>query len=459
MFFQQVLYGDLGCASYVLGDASEAVVVDPRVDIDVYLEIAQEHGASITHVIDTHDHADHVSGRGRLAAVTGAQVHRPARPHDRRDGDLASGDELRLGSLLIRTIATPGHRPEHLGFAVSDLSRSPDPWMVLTGDSLLVGDLARPDLAVEADEGARDLHASLSALLSLGDHVEVWPGHTGGSLCGGAGLSGKTSSTIGFERIHNPLLRFDQDRFVAALIDGLPARPPNCQRIVEINRAASDVEPSPALRALGMRELGALVEAGATVLDTRQPSAYDAAHVRSALNLPFSRTGVGTRAGWVLAGEEPTVLIGDDLATVTRVAAAMHAVGLWNIEGYAVANVDAWEHAGLAVERAGAWDVPTLAAHLRSDDVDLVDVRDAREWAAGHVAGSRHLPLNQLGTTGSLKASSSRSTIAVVCASGARAALSASVLRRAGSSPVVRVFGGGVPDLARLGISLSNGAT
>jgi hydroxyacylglutathione hydrolase len=208
MFFQQVLYHDLGCASYLLGDDGEVVVVDPRWDIDVYLRIAAEQHLAITHVIDTHEHADHVSGRARLCAATGARAHRPLRPGASAAPDtIAAGETLTVGALRLIALGTPGHRPEHLAFAVADTTRGEDPWLVLTGDSLLVGDVARPDLAYEPAEGAAALHDTLARLTALGDGVEVWPGHVGGSLCGGAGLSNKTSSTIGYERRHNPVDR------------------------------------------------------------------------------------------------------------------------------------------------------------------------------------------------------------------------------------------------------------
>jgi hydroxyacylglutathione hydrolase len=240
MFFRQVLYRDLGCASYVLGDQGQAIVVDPRFNTDVYLEIALEAGLEIAHVVDTHEHADHISGRERLAALTGAEKHRPARVGARRGSDLEAGQELRVGCVLVRAIATPGHRPEHLALVVSDASRSAEPWMLLSGDSLLVGDLARPDLAVEAELGARHLHASLHSLLELGDHVEVWPAHVGGSLCGGAGLSLKTCSTIGYERRNNPLLSLPEQEFVQSVTGSIPARPPNVAVVVEANRRSGE---------------------------------------------------------------------------------------------------------------------------------------------------------------------------------------------------------------------------
>src|ERR1700685_2117433 len=210
MFFRQILYRDLGCASYFIACDGEAAVVDPRWDIDEYLELARAERFRITHVLDTHDHADHVSGRDLLVRATGAQGHRAARPGDRQESDISPGEEIAIGNVRLRALAVPGHRPEHLAFVVIDGVRSPDPWMVLTGDSLLVGDLARPDLVEDAGAAAATLHGSLQQLLGLGDHVEVWPAHIGGSLCGGAGLSGKASSTIGDQGAHNPLLRMGE---------------------------------------------------------------------------------------------------------------------------------------------------------------------------------------------------------------------------------------------------------
>src|SRR6202046_1539730 len=206
----------------MIGDAGEAAVIDPRWSIDVYLETAATERLEITHVIDTHEHADHVSGRPALVQATGAQSHRPTTTDERRPDLIQAGDEIELGSLVIRAGGTPGHRPEHLSFVVADRSRGDDPWLLITGDTLLVGDVARPDLAYEPAEGATALHATLRDLLDLGDHVAIWRAHGGGSLCGGAGLSMKTSSTIGYERLHNPLLSLGEP----SLVDCVHPRPP-----------------------------------------------------------------------------------------------------------------------------------------------------------------------------------------------------------------------------------------
>jgi glyoxylase-like metal-dependent hydrolase (beta-lactamase superfamily II)/rhodanese-related sulfurtransferase len=456
LFFRQVLYRDLGCASYMLGDDGEAIVIDPRWDIEEYLELARAERLRIVHVVDTHDHADHVSGRVRLANATGARAHRPSSPTEARDDRIEAGDEIEIGDVRLRAIATPGHRPEHLAFAVSDLSRGAEPWLVLTGDSLLVGDIARPDLVLDAAEGAETLHASLQPLLSIGDHVEVWPAHVGGSLCGGAGLNGKTSSTIGFERHHNPMLMMDQGQFVAALTETLPTRPPNVDRVVFLNRLREDHDPG-VLEPLDPQTLSALLAGDLTVLDGRPPVQFDREHLVDALNLPLASPGVGTRAGWALDSEERIVIAASDPEMADAMASALNAVGLWRIEGYTLGGGGRWGDAGLPVAEAGSWDLAKLAEGLREAAVELVDVRESSEWVGGHVRGSHHVPLHRLRDAQSVQLPDRGRTTAVACAAGARAAFAASLLRRAGRRDVVRVSGGGVGDLGAHGIPLDIG--
>jgi hydroxyacylglutathione hydrolase len=456
LFFRQVLYRDLGCASYVLGDDGEAIVVDPRWDIEEYLELARAERLRIVHVVDTHDHADHVSGRVRLATATGARAYRPSDSSAARSDHIEAGDELAVGNVRLRAIATPGHRPEHLAFVVSDLSRGAEPWLVLTGDSLLVGDIARPDLVLDASEGAETLHASLQPLLSIGDHVEVWPAHVGGSLCGGAGLSGKTSSTVGFERHHNPMLMMSQDQFVTALTETLPTRPPNVDRVVFLNRLGEDHGPG-VLEPLDPQTLNALLAGDVTVLDGRPPAQFDREHLVGAVNLPLASPGVGTRAGWALDSEQRIVIAASDSQTAGAMASALNAVGLWRIEGYTLGGGGRWADAGLPVAEAVSWDLEKLAEGLRAAVVELVDVRESSEWVGGHVHGSHHVPLHRLRDVHSVQLPDRGRTTAVACAAGARAAFAASLLRRAGRQDVVRVTGGGVGDLGALGIPLEVG--
>src|SRR6185436_8428682 len=221
MIFRQITHDDLGCASYLVGDedAGVAAVIDPKLDIGEYLRLARYLGVSIEHILETHNHADHVSGHGRLAAATGARIHIHAQASAEYEHEpFEDGWELELGPLLVRALHTPGHRPEHTAFALIDRARGNEPWAVLTGDSLFVGDIARPDLAV-------------------GDDVEVWPGHLGGSLCGGPSIDLKVSSTIGYERRHNALLGVtDENEFVARATANLRPQPPNFRSIVALNR-------------------------------------------------------------------------------------------------------------------------------------------------------------------------------------------------------------------------------
>ncbi len=454
MLFRQVLYRDLGCASYLLGDDGQAIVVDPRWDIDVYLEIAEVERLQITYVLDTHDHADHVSGRLRLAELTGAQALRATVPGSGAPDAIEPEDEFVVGRLRVRAVRAAGHRPEHLVFAVADLARGEDDWLLLTGDSLLVGDLARPDLAVAAREGAELMHGSLAAMLQLGDHIEVWPGHVGGSLCGGTNLSGKTSSTIGYERRHNPLLMMDRKQFVDALTGDLPPRPPNVERIVALNSGALQ-EPAPVAELSGHGLLSEL-RSRATVIDARTPARFDAGHLAGAVNLPVHSAGAGTRAGWSLGLDDRVVIVADVRDEARAMVIALQAVGLWNVAGFALGDESSWAARGMPVAQAGAWDVERLAHELRRDAVTLVDVRDESEWIAGHVPGSHHLPLHRMGELERLP--NGGRTTAVACMAGARAAFAASMLRRAGRPNVVRVGGGGVPDLDGLGISLTPGA-
>src|SRR5688500_3982894 len=274
MIFRQVTHDDLGCASYLIGDedAGVAAVVDPRCEVDEYLELARYMGVSIEHVLETHTHADHVSGHGRLAAATGATIHihraaAPAYQHEPFD----DGWELALGTLRVRALHTPGHRPEHTAFLLLDTARGDDaPWAVLSGDSLFVGDVARPDLAIDREEGARGVFRSLHArLLSLPAEVELWPGHLGGSMCGGPGMDLKVSSTIGFERAHNPALAIDEeDEFVRAALATLGPQPPNFRRIVEANRGPLQQESAEA-NPLAPRQVERRRAEGALLVDVR----------------------------------------------------------------------------------------------------------------------------------------------------------------------------------------------
>src|SRR3954454_23560511 len=279
MIFRQVTHDDLGCASYLIGDedAGVAAVVDPKLDIEQYLALARYMAVRIEHILETHNHADHVSGHGRLAAATGAtlHIHRLAEP-DYSHEPFDDGWELQLGRVTVRALHTPGHRPEHTAFALVDTGRGPEPWALLTGDTLFVGDIARPDLAVDKAEGAQGIFRSLhEQLLALPAECEVWPGHLGGSLCGGPGMDMKVASTVGYEQAHNALLtEQDVDAFLERAIGALAPQPPNFEAIVALNRGALQTD-RVAVEPLTPRQVDAKQAQGALVVDVRTDLQFD----------------------------------------------------------------------------------------------------------------------------------------------------------------------------------------
>jgi hydroxyacylglutathione hydrolase len=284
----------------------------------------------------------------------------------------------------------------------------------------------------------------------------VWPAHVGGSLCGGAGLSSKTSSTVGFELRSNPLLMTDEEQFVTGLTASLPSRPPNIERIVSLNqRREYEALSEPAW--LEAPELLRLPATGVTVLDSRQPDEFDAGHVAGAINLPVSAPGVGTRAGWALEPDARLLIVSRDEAQARQMVSALQAVGFLNLEGCSLANTSAWGQAGVPVAEAGSWDLDQVAAGLRADAVELVDVRELDEWLTGHIPGSHHFPLHRLRDVDDVPLPANGRMTAVACAAGMRAAFAASLLRRAGRQNVVRLAGGGVPDLGAHGLELKAG--
>ncbi len=458
MFFREVINEDLGCASYVVADGGEAAIIDPKWEIEEYLQIAEENGFRVSHVLETHNHADHLSGKGRLVEATGAKIHVSKDADVEYDHEpLGEDDVVGFGEVRIRAIATPGHRPEHLSFVIEAASRGAEPWMLISGDSLFVGDLARPDLAVDAEEGARGIFRSLQTLLDFEDFVEVRPGHIGGSLCGGAHMSRKPDSTVGFERRFNDYLRFeDEDEFVKTLMAEQTPQPPNFERIVELNRGPLLTEAAPPTPLLPQR-VEELIASGAVLIDGRDQREFDAAHAPGSINVTNNQSGVGTRAAWVVDPESEVIVAADGDGEARRMARMLEAVGFRRIRGFLAGGLNAWRAGGLETGTTQAIDILGLAEKLRNEEVTVLDVRSATEWEAGHVAGSIHVPYQQLrkGIPDELRAQDK--PLAVVCGSGVRSALAASLLKKNGVVNVEHVADGGVPMLAKQGIELVEG--
>jgi hydroxyacylglutathione hydrolase len=459
MLFRQVIHEDLGCASYLVGDvkAGVAAIIDPQWDIEPYLHLSRLHGVRITHVIETHNHADHVSGHGRLARATGANIHisdvaEAEYPHE----PLADGDRLSLGEVEIEAVHTPGHRPEHTSLVLRDRRRGDEPWAVLTGDSLFVGDVARPDLAIEPRDGAREIFASLhDRLFSLPPSVEVWPGHLGGSTCGSAGIDHKTSSTIGFEREHNRAAGFDTvEDFVEDAVAGLGDRPPNVEHVVALNRGPllDDLStPVP----LSPRAVEVAISGGAILVDARTNEQFDEAHIPGAISASAYDTGFATKVARVVPVDVELIVVAASDGYELEASELLASVGL-SVRGFLKGGMTAWRSEGRPVQRLELIGPDELAARLEGDAAPLVlDVRDDDEFAAGRIPGSTHIPYGELPDR--LAELPGGRPIATVCSGGKRSGLAASILQREGFEGVIHIGHGGVGTWRAAGRRMEQG--
>src|SRR5215204_2574494 len=447
MLFRQVLHEDLSCASYLVGDTSSgaAAVVDPQWSIEPYLRLGRLHGVRIEHVLETHNHADHVSGHGRLAAATGATIH----VHELAGAEYPHEPFVDGWKVEIEALHTPGRRPEHAAFLLRDAERGGDPWAVLTGDSLFVGDVARPDLAIEEREGAAGIYRSLhERLLSLPDDVEVWPGHLGGSSCGSAGIDHKSTSTIGFEREHNRALRFgSESEFIEDAVATLGDPPPNVEHIVALNRGPLIEEMGTPIP-LAPRAVEVGIAEGALLVDARTNEQFDEAHIPGAISASAYETGFATKVAKVVPSEVELIVVAASDGYELEAAELLASVGL-RVRGYLEGGMTAWRSEGRPVRRIELIDPDELAARMESDDLMVLDVRDDDEFAEGHIPGSVHLPYGELpDRQGELPRDRE---IAAICSGGKRSGLAASILQREGFERVLHVANGGVGTWRRSG--------
>jgi glyoxylase-like metal-dependent hydrolase (beta-lactamase superfamily II)/rhodanese-related sulfurtransferase len=443
VIFQQILNEDSGCLSYLIGcaQAGQAVVVDPARDrVDDYVAMARRKGLTITGILETHVHADHVSGNQALAARTGARIHlHPAANAAFAHDPVEHGRELRIGNVALQVMHVPGHTPDSIALLVTDLSRGTEPWFVLTGDTLFVGDVGRPDFGGE--QAAANLYRSLTErLLRLPDSVEVYPAHGAGSSCGRA-MSSKTATTIGFERRFNAALQApDVEEFVRRLMTGLPPKPPNFDRIIARNRAQA-LPPSGEPRPLAPAQVKELLDKGGCVLDVRSPEEYGEAHIPGALNVWIESPQFANRVGLFAPAEAPIVLVVASPTDLTRAVQALGRIGLDDIAGALQWGMSEWKSRGLPVGRVPQISVHDLAT-MKDERPDLVvvDVRELFEWDEGHIPGAVHLPMGEaLARRDAVPADRPK---AVVCAGGLRPSTVISVLSRSGLADFYNVIGG-----------------
>ena len=444
MYFKQLVKEDLGCASYIVGctSAGTCAIIDPRLDmVEDILELTAAKGLQVKAVIETHNHADHISGHGELNRRTGAEiyVHEQAGvkyPHK----TLKDGDELQFGVASLRVMHTPGHRPEHIALAISDTSRSTDPWLVLTGDSLFIGDIARPDLAVPGEEGASVLYDSIfNRLLKLDDGVEVYPAHVAGSLCG-RGMSSKTSSTIGFERKHNtaatPRSRIE---FIHDMNENLPQRPPNMYNIVERNRDDfAHLEAALYPRPLDAFTFQREIENGAIVIDTRSPHTFGQGHIPGAIHVYLRGSSFATRVGFVVSPENRLLLVLKNAHELRSAIDQLSVVAFDQVIGYLDGGMSTWQEADLPTQQLGQISVEAL--HSMRHDLKILDVRDQSEWEEGHIKGATHIPYYFI--VQHLQELHNTQPLAVICASGQRSSIACSLLQKHGFTQLFNVVGG-----------------
>jgi hydroxyacylglutathione hydrolase len=443
MIFHQLQNEESGCLSYLIGcgSAGEAVVVDPGRDrIDDYVRLARRRGLTITRIVETHTHADHISGNRDLAALTQASVllhHASSAVFDHLK--VHDGDEIPVGSVLLKVLHTPGHTPDSISLLVTDRGRGSEPWFVLTGDTLFIGDVGRPDLG--GPRAAGDLWESLQAgLLTLPDSVEVYPAHGAGSLCGRA-LSSKAASTIGFERRFNTALRArSKEEFVEQIMAGLPPKPPSFETIVGKNQGLIPLV-SAKPRPYTAREAWDAVRQGACVVDLRDPGSFGEGHVPGAINVWIESPQFADRVSWFAPAGVALLLLAQGPSDRERAMGELSRVGVDQVVGFIERGMIEWRSQGLPVASVPQITVYDLAEWLdERRDVVVIDVREPFEWREGHIAGALHLPmLEALGRRGECSADRPK---AVLCAGGLRSSTVISALKRHGLEGWYNVTGG-----------------
>ena len=455
LLYQRFVPG-LAIASYIVGDerTGEAAVIDPTRDVEDFVQYARENDLHIRHILETHVHADFVSGARELKArlngepeihcsgLGGADWTPPYADHVAADGH-----EVQVGSIRLQAVHSPGHTPEHVSWALYDNSRSADtPWLVFTGDFLFVGDVGRPDLLGEEakKELAHQLYASVfEKLPALPDITEIFPAHGAGSLCGKA-ISSRRSSTVGYERRFNPALQqLPEQEWVDRLMSQMPLAPPYFLRMKKVNREGPAIIGAelPGQKRWSAKDVHNRVCDNCLILDVRSKEAFAAAHIPGSINIPFS-PNLPTWAGWVLPYDRPTLIVTDTAAQMPEVTTHLLRVGFDDVQGYLQGGLDSWETSGYPLDTLGTQSVQQLADRLKSGvgRMTVLDVRTEGEWNAGHIDGAIHVHGGKLQERFS-DVPRDR-PVSVICGSGYRGSIAASFLKREGYDDVANVVGG-----------------
>ncbi len=445
MLVEQYYVEGIAHLSYLIGGTTTCAIVDPSRDVDIYLEAARRLQLKITHILETHLHADFISGHRELAKATGAKIYAPKSGNCTYDHvAVKEGDGFNLEDMHIEVLDTPGHTPDCICYVVTDNSRGNEAAALFSGDTLFVGDVGRPDLFPgRGDELASSLYSNLqNKILKLPDSCLVYPAHGAGSLCGKA-MGAMRVSTIGYERLHNPALQHKtEEAFKKALLSGMPEAPDHFARCSEINRRGPAVfSDLPTPRRLNPAELEKLLDGEHTIVDPRDYSSFGGAHIPGAWNID-AKHNFSTFAGWLLPPDKPIVLVPPSEDQVPQLTIMLRRVGLDHVIGYLDGGMNPWITSGRPIER-----IPTITIHEVRGSCDsgnakmkILDVRAMNEWKESHIEGAIHLPVPD--TRSRFKELDPDATTVLVCKSGARACTAGSILQQHGFKNLVVMAGG-----------------
>lgn len=450
MYFEQIRTPGLGCFSYILGcpRAGLMAVVDPRRDVEIYRNISKKHDMRISYIFETHVHADHVSGAQDLQALTGAPIYiHESAPIEYNAIKVRQNDIFEFGAVAIRVLHTPGHTPNSISLLVSDITRSQKAEMLLTGDLLFVGDVGRPDLPGEEimNEQVQNLFSSLHNVLGdLPDGLELYPAHGQGSLCG-RGMSGKPYSTLGYERIANPMMQINKfEDFKTNIMANLPMRPQSFSHIIATNLKGATLSPAcdAENKALPAGIIDKLQQRGAYVLDLRTSLSYSSAHIPGSINIDISEPSAINWIGTVVPPGSPIVLITENDEDFTRMYTELRRIGYDDVKGYLLGGIQAWINKGKDIEHLPQMSAHSLKQALSEKNPPLIiDVRTKPEFLKSRLPNSLHLPFDEL-LSGSVCPGEPEQDKVVVCQAGYRSSIAASILQAKGCKNIHLLAGG-----------------
>ena len=444
MLIERFFVGDgISHISYLVAGQTKAIVIDPKRDIDDYINKAKELGVNIEAILITHLHADFIGGHYELAEKTGAKLYLPAKQESKREHiPVKEGDIIEIENIKIEVLDTPGHTPEHVSYIFTDLSRGDEPTAVFTGDTLFVGDVGRPDLFPDKkEELAEALYNSLQKLMKLPDFVEVYPAHGAGTLCGKA-LSTKRSSTIGYERKYNKLLNLSKEDFIKTLLEGMPPAPDHFKRCSKINEnGAPFLSELPKPKPLSVEDFEKLIDENRTILDVRHYLSWIGGHIPNSLSMDYKFMPFSLFAGWILEPEKEILLLVERNTDVEEVSLKLRRVGIDNIIGYLENHTFAWAKAGKSIKSYKSISPNTLDKWIKEGkDIIILDVRATSELQNGKIENSINIPLPELRYR--YEELDKNKEIVIYCGLGPRGALAGSILEQKGFENITVLAGG-----------------